>query len=258
MKSFGRRIRESIIERGFLVSAFISAASVVLISIFIFRQGLPLFASVSPVEFLFSSHWTPSDPVDPHYGILSFIVGSLYVTALSLILAIPIGVASGVFLAEMAGNRLGPILRTAVELLAGIPSVIYGLFGIYFIVPLVRAATDTSGYSVLAASLILAIMTLPTIINMTEISVRSVSHELREASYALGSTKWQTISRTLVPAASSGIITGIVLGMGRALGETMAVLLVGGNAAIMPDGLASMVRTLTMNIITDMAYSVKA
>ncbi len=255
MKSTRRRIGELLIERSFFVSAFISVASVVLISIFIFRQGLPLFKNVSPLEFLFSSNWSPSDPVEPHYGILSFIIGSLYVTAISLILAIPVGVASGIFLSEMAGKRFGPALRTAVELLAGIPSVIYGLFGISFIVPLVRKATGTSGYSVLASSLILAIMTLPTIINMTEISVRSVSRELREASYALGSTKWQTISRTLVPAASSGIITGIVLGMGRALGETMAVLLVGGNAAIMPHGLSSMVRTLTMNIITDMAYA---
>ena len=155
----------------------------------------------------------------------------------------------------MAGRRTGTFLRNAVELLAGIPSVIYGLFGISFIVPLVRNTLGGSGYSVLSAALILAIMTLPTIINMTEVSVRNVPRDLREGSYALGATKWQTITGVLIPAARSGIVTGVVLGMGRAMGETMAVLLVGGNAPVMPEGLSSMVRTLTMNIITDMAYA---
>jgi phosphate transport system permease protein len=155
----------------------------------------------------------------------------------------------------MAGKRLGNFLRAAVELLAGIPSVIYGLFGIAVVVPLVRMIPGGNGYSVLASAIILAIMTLPTIINMTEVSLSSVSNDLREGSYALGATRWQTIVGVLLPAARSGIITGVVLGMGRALGETMAVLLVGGNAPIMPNGPLSMVRTLTMNIITDMSYA---
>ena len=250
-----RKIREWCLEKTFLVCALISISSVILMSVFIFRQGLPLFTKISLPDFLFSTNWTPTVADHPGFGILSFITGSLYVTFLSLIIAVPVGISAGIFLAEMAGRRTGTFLRNAVELLAGIPSVIYGLFGISFIVPLVRNTLGGSGYSVLSAALILAIMTLPTIINMTEVSVRNVPRDLREGSYALGATKWQTITGVLIPAARSGIVTGVVLGMGRAMGETMAVLLVGGNAPVMPEGLSSMVRTLTMNIITDMAYA---
>lgn len=224
-------------------------------TLFIFQRGLPLFREVSVLHFLFSSDWSPSAPAHPSYGILSFIVGALFVTFLSLAIAVPVGISTGIFLAEMAGHRIGAFLRSAVELLSGIPSVIYGLFGIAFIVPLVRLVSGGSGYSVLSASIILAIMTLPTIVNMTEVSLRAVSGDLREGSWALGATKWQTVVGVLLPAARSGIITGVVLGMGRALGETMAVLLVGGNAPVMPTGPFSMVRTLTMNIITDMSYA---
>lgn len=254
MKGF-KRFLESGLERVFLVSALISIASVVLMTLFIFQRGLPLFREVSVLHFLFSSDWSPSVPANPSYGILSFIVGALFVTFLSLAIAVPVGISTGIFLAEMAGHRIGAFLRSAVELLSGIPSVIYGLFGIAFIVPLVRLVSGGSGYSVLSASIILAIMTLPTIVNMTEVSLRAVSGDLREGSWALGATKWQTVVGVLLPAARSGIITGVVLGMGRALGETMAVLLVGGNAPVMPTGPFSMVRTLTMNIITDMSYA---
>lgn len=224
-------------------------------TLFIFHRGLPLFREVSVFHFLLSPEWNPSDAVKPEYGILSFIVGAFFVTFLSLAIAVPVGVSTGIFLAEMAKRRIGSFLRSAVELLSGIPSVIYGLFGIAFVVPLVREISGGSGYSVLSAGIILAIMTLPTIINMTEVSLRAVPNDLREGSWALGATRWQTIVGVLLPAARSGIITGIVLGMGRALGETMAVLLVGGNAPIMPTGPFSMVRTLTMNIITDMSYA---
>jgi phosphate transport system permease protein len=250
-----KRFFESGLERIFLVCALISITSVILMTVFIFHQGLPLFMSVSIPDFLFSIDWNPSRTPNPGYGIFSFIVGALFVTGLSLLMAVPIGIATGIFLAEMAGKRLGNFLRAAVELLAGIPSVIYGLFGIAVIVPLIRMIPGGNGYSVLSSAIILAIMTLPTIINMTEVSLSSVPNDLREGSYALGATKWQTIIGVLLPAARSGIITGVVLGMGRALGETMAVLLVGGNAPIMPTGPLSMVRTLTMNIITDMSYA---
>jgi len=249
------RMFESGLEKAFLVSALISITSVILMTFFIFRQGLPLFSHISVGDFLFSTDWNPSRTGNPGYGILSFIVGAFYVTLLALLISVPIGISSGIFLAEMAGKKIGSFLRSTVELLAGIPSVIYGLFGIAFIVPLVRNLFGGNGYSVLSSSIILAIMTLPTIINMTEVSLRSVANDLREGSYALGATKWQTIIGVLIPAAKSGIITGVVLGMGRALGETMAVLLVGGNAPIMPTGPLSMVRTLTMNIITDMSYA---
>jgi phosphate transport system permease protein len=250
-----KRFFEGGLEKTFLVCALISITSVILMTVFIFRQGLPLFAHVSVPDFLFSTDWNPSRTPNPGYGILSFIVGALFVTFLSLLIAVPIGIASGIFLSEMAGRRAGGFLRAAVELLAGIPSVIYGLFGIAAVVPVVRQLFGGNGYSVLSSSIILAIMTLPTIINMTEVSIHTVPRELREGSWALGATKWQTIVGVLIPAARSGIITGVVLGMGRALGETMAVLLVGGNAPIMPTGPLSMVRTLTMNIITDMAYA---
>lgn len=249
--------KDMVLEKTFLLCAGISVISVVLMTLFIFLRGLPLFSVVNPFEFLFSSRWEPSNIDNPGYGILAFIVGSLFVTFLALLIAVPVGVATGIFLSEMAGKKTGSFLKEIVELLAGIPSVIYGLFGIAFIVPLIRTMSNGryNGYSVLAAAIILGIMTLPTIINQTEVSLRAISNDLREGSYALGATKWQTIVGVLLPAARSGIITGIVLGMGRAVGETMAVLLVGGNAALMPHSPMSMVRTLTMNIITDMAYA---
>ncbi len=243
------------LERIFLCCAMLSIASVILMTVFIFLRGLPLFRVTSLWEFLFSSNWSPTDENNPSYGILSFIVGSLYVTGLALLISVPVGLSAGIFLSELANQKMSKFLRSAVELLAGIPSVIYGLFGIAFIVPMIRNLFGGNGYSVLSAALILSIMTLPTIVNMTEVSLRNVPKELREGSWALGATKWQTIVGVLFPAARSGIITGVVLGMGRAMGETMAVLLVGGNAPIMPDLPTSMVRTLTMNIITDMSYA---
>ncbi len=168
----------------------------------------------------------------------------------------PVGLAVGIYLAELSSNRSSAALRSAVELLAGIPSVVYGLFGIAVITPLSRAVFGGSGYNAASAALVLSIMTLPTIINVTEVSLRALPRELKEGSLALGATHWQTIVRVLLPAARSGILAGVILGMGRAIGETMAVLMVGGNAPIPPKGPGGMVRTLTMNIITDMSYAV--
>jgi phosphate transport system permease protein len=250
--------RRKLFEKGaegiLLACALVSILTVVFITIFLFQRGLPLFSKTSILNFLFSTNWEPTATV-PHYGILSFILGSIYVTGLSLVFAVPIGLAVGIYLAELAEKRLSRAIRSAVEILAGIPSVIYGLFGIVFISTVTRILFGGTGYSLLSASIVLAIMTLPTIINVTEVSLRAVPHELKEGSLALGATHWQTIVRVLVPAGRSGIIAGVVLGMGRALGETMAVLMVGGNAAIMPSGLTGKVRTLTMNIITDMSYA---
>lgn len=250
--------RRKLFEKGaegiLLACALVSILTVVFITIFLFQRGLPLFSKTSILEFLFSTNWEPTATV-PHYGILSFILGSIYVTGLSLIFAVPIGLAVGIYLAELAERRLSRAIRSAVEILAGIPSVIYGLFGIVFISSVTRLLFGGTGYSLLSASVVLAIMTLPTIINVTEVSLRAVPRELKEGSLALGATHWQTIVKVLVPAGRSGIIAGVVLGMGRALGETMAVLMVGGNAPIMPSGLTGKVRTLTMNIITDMSYA---
>lgn len=238
----------------FLFSALISVISVLFITFFILQSGLPLFEKVNVVEFLFGPVWAPVDE-PAKFGILMFIVGSLYVTLFSLLIAVPIGLAVGIFLAEFAKGQFARFLKSTVELLAGIPSVIYGLFGIAFISTVVRTVFGGNGYSVLSAAIILSIMTLPTIISITEVSLRAVPAELKEGSLALGATHWETIYKVLLPAARSGILAGVVLGMGRAIGETMAVLLVAGNAPIMPTGPLSMTRTLTMNIITDMSYA---
>ena len=167
----------------------------------------------------------------------------------------PIALACAIYLSEFAKGKSDEILRRSIELLAGIPSIIFGLVGIALVVPFVRSVFGGNGYSILSASIILAIMILPTIINISEVSIRAVSVELRENSTALGATRWQTIRGVVLPAAKSGIITSIVLGIGRAVGETTAVLLVGGNAAVFPTSVTSMGRTLTMNIITDMSYA---
>ncbi|MFP4363870.1 MAG: phosphate ABC transporter permease subunit PstC [Spirochaetia bacterium] len=250
-----RKQYEKAIEYVLLFCAALSVLSVIFITFFIFQRGLPLFEDVSITEFLFSTDWHPSDEDNPQYGILAFIVGSIYVTFGSLLLSVPIGLACAIFLAEIAKGKVARILRSVVELLAGIPSVIYGFFGIVVIAKFIREVFGGTGYSVLTASIVLAIMTLPTIINVSEVSIRSVPKEFKHGSLALGATHWQTIVRVLIPSAKSGIIAGIVLGMGRAIGETMAVLMVGGNAPIMPNSPLSYVRTLTMNIVTDMGYA---
>jgi len=250
--------RRKLFEKGaeglLFACALVSILTVLFITVFLFQRGLPLFARTSVTEFLFSTRWEPTAAV-PHYGILSFILGSVYVTGLALLFAVPVGLAVGIYLSELAKKKASRAIRSAVELLAGIPSVIYGLFGITVISTVTRTLFGGTGYSLLSASVVLAIMTLPTIINVTEVSLRAVPRELKEGSLALGATHWQTIVKVLIPAARSGIIAGVVLGMGRAIGETMAVLMVGGNAPIMPSGLTGKVRTLTMNIITDMSYA---
>jgi phosphate transport system permease protein len=249
-----RKLLEGAAETALLACAAISVLTVVFITIFLFKRGLPLFARVGLGEFLLSTRWEPT-AASPSYGILSFIVGSICVTGLALLIAVPAGLAVGIYLAELADRRRSSSMRSAIEILAGIPSVVYGLFGIAVVSTIVRTVFGGSGYGLLSAAIVLAIMTLPTIINITEVSLRALPGELKEGSLALGATRWQTIIKVLVPAARSGIIAGVILGMGRAIGETTAVLMVGGNAPVMPKGLTGMVRTLTMNIITDMSYA---
>ncbi|MBU0927520.1 MAG: phosphate ABC transporter permease subunit PstC [Spirochaetes bacterium] len=249
-----RKILEGAVEATLFAAALLSVVTVVFITAFLFQRGSPLFEKVPVLEFLFSSRWEPTAE-NPGYGILSFILGSFLVTGLALLIAVPAGLAVGIYLAELSDGRSARFIRSAVELLAGIPSVVYGLFGIAVISAVSRTLFGGSGYGALSAAMILAIMTLPTIISVTEVSLRAIPRELKEGSLALGATHWQTITRVLVPAARSGILAGVILGMGRAIGETMAVLMVGGNAPIMPSGLNGMVRTLTMNIITDMSYA---
>jgi len=207
-------------------------------------------------EFLFGAVYRPTaEP--PLYGVLPFIVGSIYVTLGALVLAVPIGISTGIFLAEIAKGRVADVLRSVVEILAGIPSIVYGFFG-YMLIGffLNNFENPIVDYNVFSASVILAIMTLPTIVNITEVSIRSVPQDYHEASYAVGASHWQTIWRVLLPAGRSGVITGVILGMGRAIGETMAVLMVAGNVPRLPtEGVRSRVRTLTMAVVNDMGYA---
>ncbi|MDC7225756.1 MAG: phosphate ABC transporter permease subunit PstC [Spirochaetales bacterium] len=250
-----RARKEKSVEIVLLICALVSVISVLFISVFIFGEGLPLFKAVSVGDFLFGTDWAPSNEENPRYGILPFIVGSIYITLGALLLAVPIGIMTAVFMAEIADKRAVEVMRSVVQLLAGIPSVIYGFFGVIVISKLIRETFGGTGYSVLSGAIILAIMVLPTIINITEVTITSLPKSIKEGSLALGGTRWQTIFKVQLPAAKSGIIAGVVLAMGRALGETMAVLMVAGNAPIMPTGPLSKVRTLTMNIVTDMGYA---
>jgi phosphate transport system permease protein len=246
---------EKIVEKILFFAAILSVLSVLFITFFIVLEGAPLFRKVGFFEFLFGRDWEPTGE-PPKYGILPFIMGSIWVTLGALVISVPVGLSVGIFLAEMSKGRVSRFLKSVVELLAGIPSVIYGLFGYIAIAPIIRRTTDSpTGLGIVTASIVLAIMVLPTIINITDVSIRSVPHEYKEGSLALGATHWQTIYKTLMPAARSGIIAGIILGMMRAIGETMAVLMVAGNSIQMPEGPLSHVRTLTMNIATDMKYA---
>jgi len=250
-----RKLFESVVEKSFFLCAMVSVLTIIFITIFIFRTGLPLFEEVSITEFLFSTRWSPTDNEDPRFGILAFIVSSILVTLGALVIGVPVGLASAIHLAELAGDKFARFLKSVVEILAGIPSVVYGFFGTVLLAPLNRMLFGGTGFNILSASIILAIMILPTIITLSEVSIKTVPKELKAASLALGASHWQTIIKVILPAAKSGIIAAIVLGTGRAVGETMAVLMVAGNAPMMPEAVTSMVRTLTMSIAGDMGYA---
>lgn len=257
------KIKENIYQKILLICAFVSVVTIVLIGGFIFKEGYPIFAKTGMMKFIFGHEWYPTSGI---FGIFPMIVGTFAVTITALVLGVPLGVGTAIFLAEFAPPKITKIIRPAVELLAGIPSVVYGLFGMVIINQIIMTIERTyladflkpeyqRGYSVLSAGIILAIMILPTIINISEDALRSVPHEYKEASLALGATDWQTVYRVLVPAASSGIIAAIVLGMGRALGETMAVIMVAGNTVAIPGSIFAPVRTLTGNIAIEMSYA---
>lgn len=251
MKQKKFRIAERTIESVMLVCAFISVAAVLLITFLIFREGLPVFAKVSPWDFISGTKWVPNNEV---FGILPMILASIFMTLIALVIAIPVGVGCSVFLAEISPRRLSGVMRKCIEVLAGIPSVVYGFFGMMVIVPIIRNISGQAGFSLLAGGLILAIMILPTIISISEVSLRLVPSAYKDGSLAMGASKWQTIKGVSLPTAKSGIITGIVLGIGRAVGETMAVILVAGSVPNMPSSLFEPVRSLTVNIVIEMAY----
>jgi len=233
------------------ICAFASVIILIAIFVFIFKEGLPAFQRVGVLDFLFGTEWRPGQE---QYGVLPMIVGSLYVTFGAMLIAIPLGIGCAILLAEVAPFKVRQVLRPAAELLVGIPSVIYGLVGLLLVVPAVREIGGT-GFSILAASIVLAAMVLPTIVSISEDSIRAVPRGYKEGALAMGATHWQTIWHVLLPAARSGITASIILGMGRAIGETMAMIMVIGNAVNIPVSPLDPARTLTGNIAVEIMYA---
>lgn len=244
---------DRLISKILFLAACSSVAVLALIAIFIFKEGVPIMARFGLGHFLFGSLW---EPLNGEFGILPFIIGSLWITAGALVLGVPLGVACAVFLAGFAPRRAVMILKPAIELLAGIPSVVYGFMGVIWLAPIIRTHLGGPGLSILAASCVLAIMTLPTIVGVSIDAIQAVPKSYREGSLALGATEWQTAWRVILPAARSGILAGVILGMGRAVGETMAVIMISGNATGIPRSVLDSVRTLTANIAIEMGYAV--
>lgn len=246
------QLREKGMQVVFLMTACISVLAVVLICIFLFASGVPAIKEIGLSDFLFRTVWRPANNL---YGILPMILGSLYVTAGALVIGVPLGVLSAVFLAQFCPKPLYKPLRAAINLMAGIPSVVYGFFGLVVLVPFVRNNFGGYGMGVLTASILLGIMILPTIITVSESALQVVPSSYYDGAVALGASHERSVFFVMVPAAKRGILAGIVLGIGRAIGETMAVIMVAGNQAIIPDSLTSGVRTLTTNIVMEMGYS---
>lgn len=247
-----KKLHEFFIEKALLLSAVTAVLVVALITYFIFADGLPVMQKYGLSHFITGRDW---HPLDNQFGLLPMITGSFLVTLGALIIGVPLSVGCAIFLAEIAPKQVSRLIRPAIELLAGIPSVVYGFYGLVILVPLIRKIFGGSGFSILGGSVVLAIMILPTIVNISEDAIRSVPKDYKEGSLALGATHWQTIKKVIVPSARSGILTAIVLGMGRAIGETMAVIMVVGNVSALPESLLSPVRTLTGNIAIEMGYA---
>ena len=244
--------KEKLSKRVFLVLALSSISALVLITVFIIAQGAPIIANVGLFKFVFGMKWAPSRG---DFGIFPMIIGSVAVTLGATVLGVPIGICCSIFLAEFAPTAFRNIFRPAIQLLAGIPSVVYGFWGLIFIVPFIRDHLGGPGLSILAGSVILAIMILPTIISISEVSILALPPYYKEGALALGLGHWQTIYSVLLPAAKSGIVAAVILGIGRALGETMAVIMVLGNAVALPKSILDPVRTLTTNIGIEMGYA---
>lgn len=247
-----KNIKEKVMKLLFFLTALVSIAAVILICIFLFASGIPAIKEIGVFKFLLGTSWKPANNL---YGILPMIVGSFYVTAGALIIGVPIGILTAVFMARFAPRSIYAPLKAAVNLMAGIPSVVYGFFGLVVLVPFIREAFGGRGMSVLTASVLLGLMILPTIISVSETSIRAVPESYYEGGLALGASHERSVFFTVLPAAKSGIFAGVVLGIGRAVGETMAVMMVAGNQAVIPDSMLSGVRTLTTNIVLEMGYS---
>ena len=248
-----KQYRESLMQGVFLFSAAVSILAVACICFFLFAEGLPAMAEIGVGRFLGGRLWKP---LEGSFGILPMIAGSCYVTAGAVLLGVPVGLLVAVFLAKFCPSWLYRLLKPAVDLLAGIPSIVYGFFGLMVIVPAVQALTGSvSGKGILTASIMLGIMILPTIISVSEAAIRAVPGSYYEGSLALGATHERSVFFASLPAAKSGILAGIILGLGRAIGETMAVVMVAGNQPVIGDSVLSGVRTLTAGIVLEMGYA---
>lgn len=247
-----KKVKEKGMEIVFLIAACVSILSVALICIFLFMNGIPAIKEIGFFNFVGGKIWKPGNNI---FGILPMILGSIYVTAGALVIGVPIGILTAVFLARFCPKKIYKIVKPGVDLLAGIPSVVYGFFGLCVLVPWVRSTFGGNGNSILTASVLLGIMILPSIIGVSESAIRAVPNKYYEGALALGATHERSVFLTVVPAAKSGILAGVILGVGRASGETMAVIMVAGNQARMPKGVLKGVRTLTANIVIEMGYA---
>lgn len=247
-----RKIEEFLIEKGLFLTAISSIIIIALIIFFIFWEGFPAIMSVGFFNFIFGMDWSPSNGL---YGVFPMIIGSLAITGLSLLMAVPLGVFCAIFMAEIAPANMRKILKPTLQTLSGIPSVVYGFFGLIILVPFMRIHFGGTGFSMLTASIILTVMILPIIVSVSEDALRSIPGEYKEASLALGASHWQTIKNVIFPAAIPGVITSIILGMGRAIGETLAIIMVAGNVVQIPGSIFDPVRALTSNIAIEMGYA---
>ena len=248
-----KKYKEQVMHAVFFIAACASVLAVALICLFLFVNGIPAMREIGIFKFLLGTMWKPANNI---YGILPMIMGSIYVTAGAILIGVPIGILTSVFMASYCPKKVYRFFKSAIDLLAGIPSVVYGFFGLMMLVPLIRDLFHKgNGSSILSASILLGIMILPTIIGVTESAIRAVPSNYYEGSLALGATKERSLFFVVLPAAKSGLIAGVVLGIGRAIGETMAVVMVAGNQARMPAGILRGVRTMTSNIVLEMGYA---
>jgi phosphate transport system permease protein len=246
--------KERVMSGVFLIAASMSIISLLLIIVFMFTNGIPVMVEYGFDEFLFGTVWRPTAS-EPQFGLLPMIMGSIYATIGAAVLGVPVGILTAIFMAEYCPPKLYKVLKPAVSLMASIPSIVYGFFALQLLVPVVRDYIGGNGYSLLTAMILLAIMILPTVIELSESAIRAVPRSYYDGSVALGATHERTVFTVIVPAASSGVISSVVLGIGRAIGETMAVVLIAGNQPLMPDGLLQGIRTLTTNIVLEMSYA---
>ena len=248
------KYKERLMQAVFFIAACASILAVVLICVFLFANGLPAMGKIGVFKFLLGTKWKPGNDI---FGIFPMILGSIYVTAGAIVIGVPVGILTSVFMSEYCPKKIYRPLKMATELLAGIPSIVYGFFGLVVLVPIIRALFQekTNGSSILTSSILLGMMILPTIIGVTESSIRTVPRAYFEGALALGATKERSIFTVMIPAAKSGIMAGVVLGIGRAIGETMAVMMVAGNQARVPNSILQGVRTLTTNIVLEMGYA---